>query len=396
MEEMIDAAGVPRTGVEPLQLDGETLVRDAEQRAGSGDWGFPPFREALDRLLHSARTEAQLSGEAAARFATMIGGLLVKRLNLYADRARHPEIARQEIVAPIVVTGLPRSGTTILHSLLAQDPSSRSPLRWEVERPSPPPRADTFDTDPRIALSQADVDRLPETFRAMHAMGAELPEEDNSIQTMAFLSSNFGAQARLPSYMHWLIQEADVTPAFQLHRHVLQHLQAFAPRERWVLKAPPHLYWPEALLATYPDARIVVTHRDPADVLPSNASLIAYLRGADADGRRLAGQDQIDEWGVGLRRTIAYRASDAHADQFLDTLYADFMRDPIAVVRRVYDRFGLALTSQAEAAMRRFMADNRQSKHGSHDYDAGDYGLDRERLHAEFADYIATYAIPTR
>lgn len=382
--------------VERPELDAERLMRAAEIEAGSQDWGAPPFREALDRLLASARAEARLEGERAIAFAANIRRLMVRRLRLYADRAAHPEIARQKIVAPMIVVGLPRSGTTILHALLAQDPAARSPLRWEIERPSPPPRAESFADDPRIAAAQADVDRLPATFRAMHAMGAQLPEECNSLMTMAFLSPNFGATARLPGYARWLIEEADLAPAFALHRHVLQHLQAFAPRDHWVLKGPPHIYWLDALLAAYPDARIVVTHRDPADVLPSNASLIAFLRGADATGKLQAGQDQIDEWGAGLRASTAYRATGAHADQFVDTHYADFMRDPIAVVRRVYDRFGMVLTPEAEARMRAFMAENAQGKHGHHDYAAADFGLERDTLHARFADYIRAYGIETR
>jgi hypothetical protein len=377
-------------------LDPARLIADAEAETGLGDWGAPEFMSALDLLCHSAVDEAGLQGAALAGFAANIRRLLANRLRLYADRAAHPEIAAQAIVAPIIVTGLPRGGTTILHALLAQDPAARSPAKWEVDRPSPPPRTETYGTDRRIAIAEAAVAALPDIFRAMHAMGATLPEECNSIQMMAFRSPNFGASANLPSYMRWLIEEADMAPAFALHRHVLQHLQAFAPAHHWVLKAPPYLWWPNALFDAYPDARVVVTHRDPAQVMASNASLIAYLRSWTGNPDPVAvGAEQVAQWRVGLDRLHAFRSTGAHAGSFLDTYYADFIRSPMTVVARIYDHFGMTLTSEAEIAMTQFLGRNVQGKHGRHDYAAETFGLSREGLHRDFADYIAAYAIPT-
>lgn len=381
----------------PRSLDPDALCRDAEQVTGLSDWGEPPFHAALSRLCASARDESGQDEAGLERFAARLSDLLVTRLKLYADRAAMPEIGQQRIVAPIIVTGLPRGGTTILHALLAQDPAARSPQSWEAGAPSPPPRAESYASDPRIAAAQAKIDALPATFRAMHAMGASLPEECNSIMQLAFLSPNFGASLSLPSYMAWLIEEADMGPAFALHRHVLQALQAFAPRQWWALKAPPYLWWPEALFAAYPDARLVVTHRDPAEVMASNASLIAFLRSMNGPvDRHFVGSEQVHQWAVGLERMEAFRMGAAAPKAIVDVYYRDFVADPIAVAEQVYAAFGIELSATARQAMEDFMASNQQGKHGKHDYSAADYGLETAVLHARFADYIARRSIPVR
>lgn len=378
-------------------LDPDVLCRGAEQATGLTDWDEPPFREALERLCASARDESGQDEACQVRFAARVTELLTTRLHLYADRAAMPEIARQQIVAPIIVTGLPRGGTTILHALLAQDPCARSPQSWEANAPSPPPRAETYTSDPRIAAAQAGIDALPPTFRAMHTVGATLPEECNSIMQPAFLSPNFGATLNLPSYMAWLIEEADMAPAFALHRHVLQALQAFAPRPWWVLKAPPYLWWPEGLFDAYPDARLVVTHRDPGEVMASNASLIAFLRGLNGPvDRKFVGAEQVDQWSVGLERMEAFRTRSDAPKAIVDVHYRDIVGDPLGVVEKVYSAFGIELNAAARRAMEDFMAKNQQGKHGKHDYDAADYGLEPAAIRTRFADYIARRAIPVK
>jgi hypothetical protein len=376
------------------RLSPERLLRDAERTTELRAWGEPAFTPSLERLCRSAVDEAGFDDASADRFAATLSVSLVKRLRLYADRARYPEIAVQEIRAPLVVTGLPRSGTTILHALMAQDPGARSVRTWELDQPSPPPRAETYETDSRIAQSQHAVDQLPAQFKAMHAMGATLPEECNNIMMMAFLSPNFGATARVSSYLRWLVDEADMTPAFELHRHVLQHLQAFKPGDYWLLKAPPYLWWLGDLVKAYPDARIVITHRDPAQVIPSNASLIAFLQGRTSDAGRLEiGTEQLDIWQHGVDRMLAFRGG--RADAIVDSLYVDFIRNPLAVVRAIYDGFGMTLSDKALAAMQAFMADNQQNKHGKHEYSAESYGLSTDRIHRQFAPYIEAFSIPT-
>jgi len=386
-----EAAGVASSA----RLDPASLCRAAADATGLADFGPMDFLMPLDRLCQSANDEARLTEASRSGFMATIVNNLSRRLQIYADRARFSEMEGQEIAAPLVVVGLPRSGTTILHALLAQDPDVRSPQAWEIVFPSPPPRAGTYATDPRIAQSQAQIDSLDPEFRAMHAMGATLPDECNAIMTMAFLSPNFGAAFNVPGYVNWLIEEADMKPAFAFHRHFLQHHQMFSPGRFWVLKAPPYLWWLDELFDAYPDARVVFTHRDPAQIMASNASLIHYLRSKTYPVAKVAlGREQSTQWGLGVTRAMAYRASGRNAARFLDTHYADFTRDPMSIVRQVYAHFGLDLGDRAVAAMIAFNAANQQGKHGRHVYDAADYGLEPAHIHAEFADYIARFNIP--
>ena len=333
-------------------LDPHRLIADAEAATGLNDWGAPEFRDGLEQLCAAVRDDD------AASLEQQIAVQLQKRLRLYADRATYLEISAQKIVAPIFVVGFPRSGTTILHALLSADPRARSPLAWEMAAPSPPPRAETALTDPRIAASQTAIEQLPAQFRAMHAMGATLPDEDNSIMQMAFRSLNFAASRPLPAYVDWLL-DCDMAPAFALHQHLLQHLQAFHQRDWWVLKAPPHLFALDALFAAYPDARIIFTHRDPASIMPSNASLIAYLL----------------------------------ADRFFDLQYKDFIGDQMATVERLYAGLNIAMDKKAREAMTALLADRRQGKHGKHDYSAEQYGMSVDQIRAEYSDYITAYDV---
>ena len=373
-----------------MMIDARALIDAAERETGLSDWGEPEWRDGLERLCASANREAGLDDGRAASLGAQIDKQLVKRLRLYADRAHYPEIAQQTIAAPIFVVGFPRSGTTILHGLLAADPRARSPLSWEVEAPSPPPQAGTAKHDPRIAATQARIDALPARFRAMHAAAADLPEEDNSIMQMAFRSLNFAASRPLPSYDRWLFA-CDMRPAFALHRHTLQHLQAFHARDWWVLKAPPHLFCLEDLFDTYPDARVIFTHRDPASIMASNASLISFIHemaGNPVDTRAL-GQSETAKWRRGMERAMAFRAARPDlADRFHDCAFVDFVADPVGTVAALYARMDIELPDATRRIMEDFMAANRADKHGTHDYSAADFGLAPARVRAEFADYI--------
>jgi hypothetical protein len=369
-------------------LDFAKLIANAEQATCHSDWGEPEFRNGLAQLCGSKGADDALAGQISAQ--------LEKRLYLYADRTAHPEIPAQEIIAPIFVVGFPRSGTTILHALLAADPRARSPLTWELGAPSPPPRAESALTDPRIAATQAGIEQLPQQFRAMHAMGATLPDEDNSIMQLAFRSLNFAATREMPDYVDWLL-DCDMAPAFALHRHMLQHLQAFHKREWWVLKAPPHLFALNALFATYPDARIIFTHRDPASIMPSNASLIAFLHEMSGNtvDRAALGKAETAKWRKGMGQAMAFRAQNPKlSDRFFDLQYRDFTTDPIAAVEAVYRWLNIALPAEPRAAMTAFLADSRQGKHGKHDYSPEQYGMTADAIRAEFADYMITYNVP--
>uniref|UniRef100_UPI001F564E16 sulfotransferase n=1 Tax=Sphingobium sp. Sx8-8 TaxID=2933617 RepID=UPI001F564E16 len=236
-----------------MGIERDRIVEEAVRRTGLETFGDSSFIEGLDQLIASINADRDLPDQARAAAGQRLTGLLEQRLRLYADRQTYPEIAAQRIERPLIVIGMPRSGTTFLHSLLAQDPASRSPLAWQLGQVSPPPRRETFDSDPRIAATDAAQAGLPQDFRIMHLVGAKLPDECNAILNMGFFSPNFDASWNVRSYMDWFAQ-ADARPRYELHRHMLQHLQAFTTGERWVLKAPPHMFHIAALIDAYPDA----------------------------------------------------------------------------------------------------------------------------------------------
>ena len=391
---MISTEDAPALG-EPLTaeavFDAEALMRRVQTDGGMSDWGDTPFEDALQILCRAVRKDRARPPRAVNVFSAEIRRLLGQRLQLAAARKLHPEIPQQRIARPIIVLGLPRSGTTILHSLLSADPSLRSPLKWELDQPFPPPRSDTFETDPRIQDAEVAVAKLDSRYRAMHQIGARLPMECNTIQAGSFRSLDFTALLFVPSYADWLIHEADMAPAYAYHTQFLQHLQAFAPRERWVLKGPTHMFWPGELFKAYPDACIVMTHRDPAQIIASNSSLITHIRGMlePANGAEVAQESMA--WSIAVRRFMEFRDARHTPEQFFDVRYTDFLTDPMAVICSMYAHFGLPLTAEAETSMKCFMADNEQEKHGKHIYDAADFGLRPDEIRSSFVEYLERF-----
>jgi hypothetical protein len=390
-----------RAGVSPVSLAEPSLL-DAARRAtrledfGDADNFLDPFR----RLLVSLEAEASLTllGRVAAR--RDLTGLLCTRLRLRRDRVRNPDIAGERIDRPVFIVGLPRTGSTLLHHLLGQDPQSRVPQAWEVMYPSPPPTRETYDTDPRIAQATRQLrwlDWLAPDFKAIHPVGAQLPLECIAIMSASFRATRFQTTYNVPSYEAWLEQE-DMLPAYLFHRSVLQQLQWRAPGARWVLKAPSHLFTIEALLRTYPDARIVQTHRDPVTVVASLASMSATLQRAFTDRiqPRDIGREVLQRWTTGLEHSMHLRQSGRlPADRFVDVHYHELARDPLGTVRRIYAQLGMPLTENALGRMAQYLADNPQDKHGAHRYTLESFGLDGESLDRRFKGYREYFGVPS-
>jgi len=372
------------------------LLDNAEAATGLSDWGGLEFIEGLTVLRDSVVKESQTGKAGLEAFDDMATSILVKRLKVIDDRTRHPEISREEIRSPLIVVGLPRTGTTILHALLAQASNARSPLDWEIDEPSPPPRQASYNSDPRIARRKAVVDVIGPAMRTYHIMDAQLPDECDVLLQYAFQTFRLNANFYTPRYMEWLLQ-TDTSPGYDFHRQMLQHLGAFTDDKQWVLKSPTHIFWLDRLLATYPDARIVFTHRDPADVVPSTASFYCFVRrnaGSVAEPRRV-GREQLDLWSAGIRRAMQYRSENPHREkQFFDVHYREMNSDPVAVVREIYRHFGMPFYDVTEQAMQRFMAENQQGKHGTHKYSLEQFGLDKASLDEEFGEYLQAYNIP--
>lgn len=372
-------------------------MEDARERTGLDDFGGEAFREGLARLASGYEQDAALTPLGRIAVRTDLRRLLSNRLRLVEDRKRHPGIAEEEVRAPLVIVSLPRTGTTLLHGLLAQDPAHRAPRSWEVMYPSPPPEASRRDDDPRIEKVRKQFrwfDRMAPGYKVAHPIGPRLPQECLAITTHAFESPRFHRTHYLPRYREWLAGR-DREEAYRLHRRVLQHLQWRDPGERWVLKNPPHTFWIETLHRVYPDARFIQTHRDPLTAMASFASHTDRLRRAftrrpdTVDADRLARR-----WARGMEGLMAFRdREDARGERFVDVQYGDLVRDPVGEVRRIYRHFDLPLADETVGRMRRFLRDHPQDEHGVHRYTLEEWGLDPEEHGPLFADYRRRFAI---
>ena len=365
----------------------DQLLADARARTGLDDFGDVPFLDALDALLDSFDRDARVTGPVEQGVAAMIEGLLVKRLRLVDDRAQHPEIAEEAIAAPIFIVGQPRSGSTHLHGLLACVDGLRAPRNWEMANPSPPPERATYETDPRIATMQAAIDLYPPEMLVRHPMSATRPEQCNGLLDWSFLNQAWMASYDIGSYRDWFL-DADYTPLYEAHRRTLQQLQWRNPG-RWVLKYPKHLLSLDALLAAYPDASLIWTHRDPVAVLPSVVSLTSYMREIntpDYDPVRF-GREWVVIEELALQRGLATRDRDDREDRHVDVDYQSLMRDPTGTVAAVCERLDLEFDEGSRRAVERWLDDNPRDKHGVHRYTAEEFGLDPDRLRARFDFY---------
>jgi hypothetical protein len=378
-------------------LELEAVLAEAQRRTGLDDFGDPAFLEPLERLLRSLREEARLNDVGVAMQFERNVGLLVNRLRTEDAFRRHPEIEDEALAQPLVIVGLARTGTTMLHRMLASDPRWLALLWYESRNPAPFPGTDLAAdavSDPRVADAEAEVAAMLEgspDLIAAHPMDAHAPDEEIMLVEHAFTSWNPEAFCRVPGYATWL-ESADLRPGYRYLARLLRFLQ-WQKRQRgltatrWVLKAPYHLGSLDALFEVLPDARIVMTHRDPVETIPSFASLVRtlYVLGGDpVDSLELA-RHWSGKWARALERAIAARAAREH--RFLDVHYEELVADPMAQVRRIYAHADLPFTAEAEAGMRQWAVENERDRRPVHAYTLEEFGYTREGLRSEFAAY---------
>jgi hypothetical protein len=378
-----------------VSLDPDDLLASARSRTGLHDYGDPSFREPFAVLLEAFERDAELSALGRISTRGLVLQLLANRLRIEDLFRRHPEIEHERIERPIIIAGLPRTGTTHLHNLISQDPSLRSLPYWESLEPVPDPReapaAASFAQraegerrpagwrDPRVVRCEkalAMVHRVMPLFPLMHEMTDDARHEEIQLLAIAFSTMLFESSYFVPSYADWY-KKSDQRPAYRYLRRCLQALQWLRGPRRWVLKSPQHLEQQAALIEIFPDATFVQTHRDPLRITASLCTMIAY--GSRMNARR------VDPVAIGrywaartedlLRGSIAGRALLPPA-QVIDVHFRQFMKDDVATAERVMEFAGHPVTDTARAAIRAFMDANPRGKHGTIDYRLEDVGLD--------------------
>ncbi|RMD85262.1 MAG: sulfotransferase [Candidatus Dadabacteria bacterium] len=385
---------------ETVSLDEQSILAEALERAGRSRFADESFRTPLRVLLQSLDEEANLNAAGRASMRARIVDLLVNRLRLEEYLERHPEIREEEIGDPLVIVGLPRTGTTMLHRLLSCDPEANSVAWWENRNPAPFPGTDlSRGPDPRIAAAHEQVRQILEAvpeLAAIHPWDPEGPDEEILLLEHSFLSTTPGSMAYVPSYDRWM-KAQDHTPAYQYLKLMLQFLQwqkrqAGRARRRWVLKTPHHLGFIEYLFATFPGARIVQTHRDPIQTIASVSSMYYALwkLAADDPDPHLVGRYCKEHYSQMLRHCMEVRDR-MDPGRFLDVDYRRFVRDPLAEVRRIYEWLGLPLGEELIAQMQWWIEENRRDKRAPHEYTLEKFGLSEDEIRREFAEYRARY-----
>ncbi len=385
-----------RLGWRPAPLVPDVLIAEAIRATGLEDFGDPSFRAGLEHLVDAIEREARLSllGHLATR--RMLVETLVNRLRIVDYRRGHPQIATRKIVRPLIIMGLPRTGTTILFELLAQDPQHRAPLSWELAYPVPPAQVDSFGTDSRIGRLAKDYrafEAMAPGINAIHEMGATLPQECILIMGYQFMSEQYCVNFRVPSYRHWYMNQ-DMTPTYRWHYQFLQYMQSSVRKPRWLLKTPPHIAFLDALLTVYPDAALVQTHRDPMEVMPSLASLVCTARAGFSDhvDPRQVADEEARHFADLLQRGLDYREQMSdESSRFFDVRFRDILADPIATIERMYQHFGFDLSPEGRDAMVTYLEQRPREKHGVHRYSLEQFGLSRQRHGRLFTGYCQRF-----
>jgi len=378
----------------PLQID--ALLAEARRRAGLENLGSEWILEALGVYLHALRTEAGLSAAGAVYRSEIILRGLVNRLRMVEAIRLHPEIRTEELNVLAAIIGLPRTGSTLLQRVLTSIPRINGVRWWELQNFAPFPGEVRGQPTERIRFAEKMVaDWLAATpeFAAIHPLSATQVDEESILLHHMFCGA-LEYTAPIPSYVEWQ-NATDFRAAYVDLRTMLQFLQWQQPTRRgkpWVLKAPEHLIAMEALLATFPDCKVVVTHRNPVQVIPSLCSMyytIQRLTVAEPDRLKI-GQGNRRRWGPALERFTVLRARIGD-DRFIDIGYRELLQDPVRVAQKTLAALGVTLDAQGEIAIKAWLEENSRDQRAAHEYNAAEYGLSEQELENDFANYIRRF-----
>jgi hypothetical protein len=376
-----------------IALDPGSLMAAAEEATGLLDFGEPSFREPLTMLVDAIEREAKLHPLGRAITRTRLVSTLANRARMEEQYRRHPEIADRSVARPIVIAGLQRTGTTLLHRMLASDRRLRALASWEAIAPAPLGEGRDV-RRARANQSELALGYLAPDFFAIHPVEADAPEEDILLLDLSFRSTVAEATLNVPSFSRWL-EGQDQTPAYRsLERalKLLSHQRSPSRDARWVLKTPHHLEWLDVLFAIFPDATVVWTHREPRETVPSFCSMVAHGRGVFSD--RVDPREVGAHWSRKVVRMVerGMAAREAAGERhFVDVRYEDLVRDPIAQARRIYAVAELPFERETEDAMKDLLVRQPKDRFGRHAYRAEDFGLTSASIDASLASYRARF-----
>jgi hypothetical protein len=376
----------------PQVITANQAMSKAVQIAGSDDFGPEGFREGLDRTL-AAFARVPLTPASVASVNDTIVQDLANRLRIERWYRDHPEVEQQTVEGPVVVVGLPRTGTTATVGMLALDERFRFLRMWEATAPTPPPIAGQEDSDPRVVAARA----AARDYAMAHV---HIFDPDGSQEDLAFLAGldmhgYHGAYPMPEDYIAWWLAE-DFGSTYAYLERVFKLLQSQRPPNLWLLKSPPHLFRLEEIARRFPNAKFVMTHRDPLKVLPSVASLHHLLHEErclpGSVDKQEVGRRLLDFWAEGMRRGLAARAAIGE-HRFIDVRNDAVVQRPVEVFEQVYAHLEMPLTPDLMRRLEAYNATNAPGNFGAHRYTLEEYGLSAETVRSAFGDYIERFAL---
>lgn len=381
-------------GLDPFKLNASRIIEDARKKTGF-QGPLPGQTEVgMQKMLQSISSQAQINAFGSLALKNLFERTMISRLKVQQTLDSNPEILQQPITNPVFIIGMPRTGTTILHALLHQDPAHRSPLAWECLLPHPASTPSNFTNNENLATVRKEFDqlfKLVPDFQKKHYMEADSPQECLGINALDFNTFQVCAQVYVPAYISWFSNQADRLETMHFHKSFLQFLQSGGVKaNRWLLKSPVHLMRLPELFEVYPDAQIIMTHRHPAKVVPSASSLISSVRSlySDHEDPVRSGQEQAAIWSRYFERFIEDRKKLNKEDQIIDLKFEDFVKDQLAVTRKIYKHFGWEFSTEVSQRFSTFLQANPKDKHGAHNYTLADFNLTEEGIESQFSTYL--------
>lgn len=376
-----------------ITFDIQDVIDEARKTAGLDDFGVQDFRPGLEALV-ATYDGGRFNERGRKRNRRRLVQLLVTRLKMQAAWNAHPEILERPVRKPMVLTGMPRSGTSALFNMLGRDPATRALLLWETQFPDPLD-LEPGQSDPRRDAIEAHYAKAREEnpeFTKMHFASADTPEECVLVHAYSFHGVQMGVEIMLEPYRSWYFEQ-DLSDMYAYYKQTLQLLDWQRPGERWLLKAPAHMWGIDALIDTFPDVSIVWSHRDPLMCTASICSMTFNMLGAISDvTKEELGPVCMDFYARSLERGLAMRDTQ-NPKRFVDVTHDDFVDDSLGVAKRIYGHFDMPVTASAQAAFDEHIAANPKGKHGSHDYSLEEYGLDPDAVRERFASYVDRFQI---